>query len=148
MTTETGAGDGRKAGERHTISAADEMHTPRRIVLHGVTGSGKTTAARRIGQLTGLPVVDGDSMLWEPGWKGVPRDDQWPRSANLSVRPSGCWTRLVRRTWSVMLPSSCCCSIMSDGLVSAAPQTQHFEGDPVHGGLQWKLRDLEQALQP
>lgn len=41
----------------------------RRIVVWGVTGAGKTTAARAIGQALGLPVIEIDGLYWQPGWK-------------------------------------------------------------------------------
>jgi adenylate kinase family enzyme len=59
----------------------------RRIVVWGCTGSGKTTAARKIGQLTGLPVIDGDALCWRPGWVGVPRDEQAAAFAAVASRP-------------------------------------------------------------
>lgn len=50
---------------------------PKRILVYGVTGSGKTTLARRIGEITGLPwhSVD-DEIGWLPGWVERPRDEQ------------------------------------------------------------------------
>lgn len=50
---------------------------PRRILVHGVTGSGKTTIAERIGKATGLPwhSVD-DEIGWLPGWVERPREEQ------------------------------------------------------------------------
>lgn len=49
----------------------------KRILVYGVTGSGKTTIARRIGETTGLPwhSVD-DEIGWLPGWVERPRDEQ------------------------------------------------------------------------
>lgn len=49
----------------------------RRIMVYGVTGSGKTTLARAIGQATGLPwhSVD-DEIGWLPGWTERPPEDQ------------------------------------------------------------------------
>ena len=39
----------------------------RRIVLLGCAGAGKTTLARRLGEVTGAPVICLDS-IWQPGW--------------------------------------------------------------------------------
>lgn len=50
--------------------------TPRRILVYGVTGSGKTTAAQRLGRDLGLPVVLADELTWRPGWQAVPEDEQ------------------------------------------------------------------------
>lgn len=49
---------------------------PSRVLLYGVTGSGKTTAARRLAEVTGLPLVDVDAVCWQPGWVQVPTDEQ------------------------------------------------------------------------
>jgi hypothetical protein len=40
----------------------------RRVVVYGVTGSGKSVAAERLGRLLGLPYVAIDDLMWEPGW--------------------------------------------------------------------------------
>ena len=56
---------------------------PTRIVLYGVTGSGKTTAAARLSEVTGIPWVDGDALCWEPGWVQVPVEEQRRRLAEV-----------------------------------------------------------------
>ncbi len=48
----------------------------RRIVVWGVTGAGKTTAARAIGQALGLPVIEIDGLYWQPGWQ-APDDSEF-----------------------------------------------------------------------
>lgn len=50
--------------------------TARRILLYGVTGSGKTTAAQRIGDRLGLPVTLVDEAMWLPGWVPVEPERQ------------------------------------------------------------------------
>ncbi|MCZ2402172.1 adenylate kinase [Paenarthrobacter sp. Z7-10] len=49
----------------------------RRILIYGVTGSGKSTFARQLGAVTKLPchLVD-DEIGWLPGWKSRPMADQ------------------------------------------------------------------------
>jgi adenylate kinase family enzyme len=54
---------------------------PGRLMIYGVTGSGKTTLARRVSEHTGLPWYPVDDMTWEPGWVGVPADEQRRRIA-------------------------------------------------------------------
>ena len=49
---------------------------PRRILVYGVTGSGKTTLARRISEKTGLPFIDVDELTWLPGWVEVSAEEQ------------------------------------------------------------------------
>lgn len=47
-----------------------------RILVYGVTGSGKTTLAAQISERTGLPWHCVDDLTWEPGWTAVPHDEQ------------------------------------------------------------------------
>lgn len=56
---------------------------PRRILVYGVTGSGKTTLAARIGMVTGLPWTSVDDLTWEPGWVPVPEQEQRRRIAEI-----------------------------------------------------------------
>ena len=39
-----------------------------RILIIGCGGAGKSTLARKLGELTGLPVVHLDQLFWHPGW--------------------------------------------------------------------------------
>lgn len=39
-----------------------------RVMIIGQPGSGKSTLARKLGLLTGLPVVHIDTIHWQPGW--------------------------------------------------------------------------------
>ena len=57
------------------------MAEPRRILVYGVTGSGKTTMAARISRATGLPWHSVDDLTWEPGWIAVPDEEQRRRIA-------------------------------------------------------------------
>ena len=52
------------------------MSTPRRILVYGVCGSGKTTFARRLSERTGIPWTSVDDLTWQPGWVEGPRDEQ------------------------------------------------------------------------
>lgn len=52
-----------------------------RVLIYGVTGSGKSTLARRLAERTGLPWHSVDDLTWEPGWVGVPADEQRRRIA-------------------------------------------------------------------
>ena len=50
--------------------------TERRILVYGVTGSGKSTAASRLAAATGLPLHLADELTWLPGWVAVEPDVQ------------------------------------------------------------------------
>ena len=52
-----------------------------RILVYGVTGSGKTTLAATIAERTGLPWHAVDDLTWEPGWKQVADAEQRRRIA-------------------------------------------------------------------
>ena len=51
------------------------------MLIYGVTGSGKTTLARKVAERTGLPFHSVDDLTWEPGWVGVPAEEQRRRIA-------------------------------------------------------------------
>ena len=67
-----------------TASSAD-LRSAQRVLCHGVTGSGKSTAATRLGEVLGLPVhlVD-DEIGWLPEWTQRPADEQQQRAAALA----------------------------------------------------------------
>src|SRR4026207_225260 len=39
-----------------------------RVLVMGSSGAGKSTFARRLSDMTGLPFVSLDAMYWKPGW--------------------------------------------------------------------------------
>jgi adenylate kinase family enzyme len=47
---------------------------PSRILVYGVTGSGKSTVAERISERLGVPWYPVDDLGWEPGWVPVPNE--------------------------------------------------------------------------
>ncbi len=58
------------------MAGGGDFRGVRRIVVYGVTGSGKTRAAADISAVTGLPWHAVDDLTWEPGWVSVPHDEQ------------------------------------------------------------------------
>jgi adenylate kinase family enzyme len=49
-----------------------------RVVVLGRGAAGKSTAARRLGSMTGLPVIELDEHFWRPGLVATPHDE-WVR---------------------------------------------------------------------
>jgi adenylate kinase family enzyme len=47
-----------------------------RILVYGVTGSGKTRLAERLSVATGIAWHSVDDLTWEPDWIAVPEDEQ------------------------------------------------------------------------
>ena len=60
----------------------------RRIVVYGVTGSGKSSLARRIAASLDIPYVAVDDLTWEPGWTPVPNAEQLARFERIAATES------------------------------------------------------------
>jgi adenylate kinase family enzyme len=58
------------------VSAAIDLRAASRILVYGVTGSGKSTMAAKLSSATGIPWYSVDDLTWEPGWQVVPVDEQ------------------------------------------------------------------------
>ena len=57
---------------------------PERILVYGVTGSGKTKLAAALAARTGLPWYSVDDVIgWNPGWTEVDRTEQRRRAAQI-----------------------------------------------------------------
>ena len=48
----------------------------KRVVILGRWASGKSALAARLGEITGLPVMELDKIFWQTGLVATPRD-QW-----------------------------------------------------------------------
>lgn len=60
----------------------------RRLLVYGVTGSGKSVAARRIAERLGLPCHLADELTWEAGWTPVDQDEQRRRFTAIAEQES------------------------------------------------------------
>jgi adenylate kinase family enzyme len=49
----------------------------RRIVVVGVSGSGKTYVAKRLAEVLGLTYICGDAILWRPNWTQATPEQQF-----------------------------------------------------------------------
>lgn len=48
-----------------------------RVMIIGGSGSGKSMVARKLGDITGLPVVHLDKIHWQPGWVERPKPERY-----------------------------------------------------------------------
>ena len=83
----------------------------RRVLVGGLTGSGKTTMARRLAEILGVPHVELDALFWEPGWTEVPLEefrarvdaatagDGWVVDGNYSRTYDITWPRADTAVW-------------------------------------------------
>ena len=58
-----------------------------RVLVMGSSGSGKSTFARRLSEMTGLPFVSLDALYWKPGWVASDNAEFGQRVAAVAGRP-------------------------------------------------------------
>lgn len=71
---------------RDQVPRSTNSNPGRRILVYGVTGSGKSTAALRIAARTRLPLTISDELTWAPGWVPVAKDEQRRRIAPVAAQ--------------------------------------------------------------
>ena len=78
---------------RAPASATDDPappNSPSRVLFYGVTGSGKSSAARAYAQATGLPEFSADDDIgWLPGWQQRTVEEQ--RDLAAAIADQGRW---------------------------------------------------------
>ena len=63
---------------------------PSRVLFYGVTGSGKSSAARAYARATGLPEFSADDDIgWLPGWQQRTVEEQRDIAAGIAAQ--NCW---------------------------------------------------------
>jgi len=63
--------------------------SPHRVMVYGVTGSGKTTTAARLSGRLGVDWYAVDDLTWEPNWTPVDGDEQRRRSSRSATATAG-----------------------------------------------------------
>jgi adenylate kinase family enzyme len=58
-----------------------------RVLVMGSCGSGKSTFARRLSAITGIPVVSLDALFWKPGWVEPDKAEFRERLADAARQP-------------------------------------------------------------
>lgn len=69
------------------VSVFRPIGPARRILIYGVTGSGKTTLAAGLSEATQITWHSVDDLTWEPGWVEVPGDEQRRRIQRICEQP-------------------------------------------------------------
>jgi adenylate kinase family enzyme len=76
-----------------------------RIVIVGITGSGKTTLAQKLAGLWQFNAIELDALYWNPGWKASSWEVLRPNLDTL-LKPDGTWivdgnySKIRDLTWS------------------------------------------------
>jgi adenylate kinase family enzyme len=60
----------------------------RRVVVVGPGAAGKSTLARALGEVTGIPVTELDQLFWRPGPTATPKEEWAAVQAELVARPA------------------------------------------------------------
>ena len=60
----------------------------KRVLIVGCAGAGKSTFARRLADLSGLPLVHLDQHYWQPGWMETAVEDWSRKVRDLTAPPS------------------------------------------------------------
>ena len=58
----------------------------KRVLVIGGPGTGKSTLARRLHAITGLPLFHLDRLYFRPGWQKTPKDEWQRLMAELAAR--------------------------------------------------------------
>jgi adenylate kinase family enzyme len=58
-----------------------------RVLVMGSSGSGKSTFARRLSEMTGIPFVSLDALYWKPGWVASDKAEFRERLTEVALQP-------------------------------------------------------------
>lgn len=78
-----------------------DINLKERIAIVGPSGSGKSTIARKLAQITKLPLFHLDRYYWKPGWK-LRNEAEWAEIQQQLIQENPCW--IIEGTYSNSLP--------------------------------------------
>ncbi len=93
------------------MASKDTLKFGNRVNFVGATGSGKTSTAKRLAKILGLPFVEIDALFWEANWTRAPEDvfrgrvheaargDRWVIDGNYSRVQPFIWRRVDTVIW-------------------------------------------------
>ncbi len=76
----------------------------KRVVVIGSGGAGKSTFARSLAEVTGLPLIHLDALYWQPGWQPTPRDVWRQRVEELVAQDEWIMDGNFQSTFDLRLP--------------------------------------------
>lgn len=115
-----------------------------RIVVVGTSGAGKTTLARRIAALLGLPHIELDAINWQSGWRDLTRRDPaefvrrvaeaiqaeaWVVDGNYGLVRDTVWRRATHLIWLDYERTVIMVRVISRTLVRAILRTELWAGN-------------------
>jgi adenylate kinase family enzyme len=84
----------------------------KRVVIVGVTSSGKSTLAEKLAKCLGLNYIELDALYWEPNWQSAPLDvfrdrvekalrqaDKWVVAGNYRIVRDLIWSKAEAIIW-------------------------------------------------
>ena len=69
------------------VTPYSKLRFMKRVLIIGPGASGKSTLARRLGELAGLTVIELDKLYWQQGLAGTPRE-QWVQTQQKLIAES------------------------------------------------------------
>jgi adenylate kinase family enzyme len=115
-----------------------------RIVVVGTAGAGKTTLARRIAALLGVPHIELDAINWQSGWRDLTRHDPeefvrrvagaigaeaWVVDGNYGPVRDIVWQRATHLVWLDYERPVIMARVISRSLVRAILRTELWAGN-------------------
>jgi adenylate kinase family enzyme len=76
----------------------------RRILVIGCGGAGKSTLARQLSAVTGLPLIGLDRAYWRSGWVEPPTDEWRAIVAGLAAQPAWVMEGNYSNTFDLRMP--------------------------------------------
>ncbi len=86
------------------IDPPADLTRHRRVVVYGVTGSGKSVLAARLAGLAGSTYVAVDDLMWRPGWVQLSAQEQVEAIAPVAAGDAWVMDALWSATRPVVLP--------------------------------------------
>ncbi|MFD1674403.1 DNA topology modulation protein [Alicyclobacillus fodiniaquatilis] len=78
----------------------------KKIMIIGSGGSGKSVMARKLGDITKLPVYHLDALFWKPGWVATPNDEWDDMQKELIQRDEWIIDGMYNRTLDIRLSAA------------------------------------------